>query len=330
MHTESPAFAASSPPHAEAGAFLFFEHASCCGSGALTLAAELPSSIARWMRERDALADAVGRDTEAALRSLVDSLASALQDWLEQDGADAVRGRALAMSLDDALELLDGVVTADGDPILAGAYEQLQERLGDLADLGLRNTADVASLNIDGLDVDGWVATQRGALQNAASAWDVNVRAKLGEAVQRAANAALYADSAAVRDLMRDATGNLIPGAVTEMRTAAAAYDRVVSAAAVDALDPGGVDLMWVYSGPVDGLQRRFCALVTGKRFTRAQVGRLRNGTPGMPATDFGGGYNCRHQWLHMLPAQAARMGYEPVSDAELVAINLQVAGSRK
>jgi hypothetical protein len=86
---------------------------------------------------------------------------------------------------------------------------------------------------------------------------------------------------------------------------------------------------VYISVGPVDGLQRRFCAAVVGKSWTLDQLGRLRNGTPGMPVVDFHGGYNCRHHWVPMFPTQAARRGYEPATAADVLMVNA-VSGRKR
>lgn len=284
-------------------------------------AARVPEAVRRWMVERDAIAQDAGAGVENALRTVADGLGSALLDWIERGDGGDVRGRILAMSLDDSLAILDDV--RDGEvAVLAAAREQWAGELRKLAEMALTNTADAAGLPLTGLDVEAWTAVQRGALQNAASAWDTNIRRILGDALLRSASEALYATPDAVRQRIRDMVTDLTPQMVTEARTATAAYDRVIAATVADEVDPEGDLFLWVYSGPVDGLQRPFCTAATGLAFTREQVALLRNRTPGMPVVDFGGGYNCRHQWLHMLPKQADRAGFRRATAADVALVN--------
>lgn len=284
-------------------------------------AARVPEAVRRWMVERDAIAQDAGAGVENALRTVADGLGSALLDWIERGDGGDVRGRILAMSLDDSLAILDDV--RDGEvAVLAAAREQWAGELRKLAEMALTNTADAAGLPLTGLDVEAWTAVQRGALQNAASAWDTNIRRILGDALLRSASEALYATPDAVRQRIRDMVTDLTPQMVTEARTATAAYDRVIAATVADEVDPEGDLFLWVYSGPVDGLQRPFCTAATGLAFTRQQVALLRNRTPGMPVVDFGGGYNCRHQWLHMLPKQADRAGFRRATAADVALVN--------
>lgn len=300
---------------------------ACCSGETLTLAAEVPDAVARLIRQRDGVADGAAARVEARLTELADLLGGAVREWLEAQGPDAVRGRALGMSLSDALGILDGLQADDG-PVMQVAREEWKAALDELARLAVA-TAGESGLGVKGLDVEGWSQVQSGALQNAASTWDTKVRRYLGEAVQRAAMEAVYVVPDVVGQRITEMVRDLTPATVTEARTATAAYDRVVQAGIADLADPNGDRLRWVSIGPVDGLQRRFCAMVSGKSFTRDQIGRLRNGTPGMPVGDFHGGYNCRHHWVQMPATMAIRMGYDAATDDEVTIINASVTRKR-
>ena len=300
-------------------------HVEACCAGALTLAAELPDAIVRAIAAREELGDrAAGRVGEQLAR-LADMLGSAVVDWLERGGPDGVRGRALAMSLQDALAILDAL-EVDGVPYLRTMRDEWAEDLGRIAASVLR---DSGTMGLTGLDVEAWAQVQSGALQNAAASWDTKVRRYLGEAVQRAAMEAQYVTPSVVGQRITEMVQDLTPTTITEARTATAAYDRTIQAGIAQAADPKGDRLVYVSIGPIDGLQRRFCAAVVGKSWTLDQLGRLRNGTPGMPVVDFHGGYNCRHHWVPMFPTQAARRGYEPATAADILMVNA-VSGRKR
>ncbi len=300
-------------------------HVEACCAGALTLAAELPDAIVRAITAREELGDrAAGRVGEQLAR-LADMLGSAVVDWLERGGPDGVRGRALAMSLQDALAILDAL-EVDGVPYLRTMRDEWAEDLGRIAASVLR---DSGTMGLTGLDVEAWAQVQSGALQNAAASWDTKVRRYLGEAVQRAAMEAQYVTPSVVGQRITEMVQDLTPTTITEARTATAAYDRTIQAGIAQAADPKGDRLVYVSIGPIDGLQRKFCAAVVGKSWTLDQLGRLRNGTPGMPVVDFHGGYNCRHHWTPMFPTQAARRGYEPATAADVLVVNA-VSGRKR
>jgi hypothetical protein len=77
---------------------------------------------------------------------------------------------------------------------------------------------------------------------------------------------------------------------LTEVKTKIASYGRQVTAAVGES---AGLDL---YTGPRDGITRRFCKPLINKVVTEAQMARLDNGQ-GLPVKLSGGGYNCRHSW---------------------------------
>jgi len=79
---------------------------------------------------------------------------------------------------------------------------------------------------------------------------------------------------------------------LTEVKTKIASYGRQVTAAVGES---AGLDL-YLYTGPRDGITRRFCKPLINKVVTEAQMARLDNGQ-GLPVKLSGGGYNCRHSW---------------------------------
>lgn len=299
--------------------------APCCAGETLTLAAEIPDAIVRAIRQREQMGDAAGERVASDLATLADLLGGAVREWLEREGPSGVRGRALAMSLQDALAILDGI-EIDGVPYLRTMREQWASDLSSIAASVLRDSIESG---LTGLDTEAWAQVQTGALQNAASTWDTKVRRALAEAVQRASMEAMYVTPSVVGQRIRDMVQDLTPATVTEARTATAAYDRTVQAGIAHAADPTGRRLVYVSVGPVDGLQRPFCAAVVGKSWTLDQLGALRNGIPGMPVVDFHGGYNCRHHWVPMLSTQADRNGYEAATAADVMRVN-STAGRRK
>ena len=301
-------------------------HVEACCAGALTLAAELPDAVVRAIAAREELGDRAADRVAQELARLAELLGAAVQEWLERGGPDGVRGRALAMSLRDALEILDSI-EVDGVPVLRTMRDGWAEDLTRIAESVLDDTR---TMGIPGLDVEAWAQVQQGALQNAASTWDTKVRRFLGEAVQRASMEAQYVTPSVVRQRITEMVQDLTPATVTEARTATAAYDRTIQAGIAQAADPRGDKLVYVSVGPIDGLQRVFCAEVVGLSFTLDQLGRLRNGTPGMPVVDFHGGYNCRHHWTPMLPGQAARNGYTPATASDVLRINATSNKRRK
>lgn len=321
--TPSAALLSSSFPPGGAADLFFALDGHTCTPGAICLDAtrrETPDAIERLLRERERITDRAAEDVGAMLSDLAVRLADEMRPLFDGQ-PDAVRLRVLGLTLDDTLGILDSLRDAQGHPILTAGLQEWVDALDDLAALATETTE--VGLNVAGLDTEGLAVANGGALGNAQAKWDTKVRRILGDAVLQAANNALYLKPDAVTARIREMVEDLTPALVTEARTAAAVYDRTVAAATAQAADPTGDALRYVYVGPVDGLQRPFCRAVTGKAWTIEQVGRLRNGQAGQPAMEFGGGYNCRHQFVAMSRATAHRRGYGDASEVDLVAANL-------
>ena len=79
---------------------------------------------------------------------------------------------------------------------------------------------------------------------------------------------------------------------LTEVKTKIASYGRQVTAAVGES---AGLDL-YLYTGPRDGITRRFCKPLINKVVDELQMSKLNNGQ-GLPVKLSGGGYNCRHSW---------------------------------
>jgi len=98
----------------------------------------------------------------------------------------------------------------------------------------------------------------------------------------------------------------------TELNTSVAAFDRTVSRIQSEEV---GIDL-FIYSGPFDGVTRPFCRETLTRRtppiYTATEIdGTLNNEVPGLDTFTFGGGYNCRHQWLGVTETFARSLGWK-------------------
>lgn len=283
------------------------------------------ASIRRLVASHDGGIDAAVGEVDAALVRLADGLGAEFQRWLAEGGSDA-RGRILSMELEDALDLIDEVLGPDGTSLMDDARAQWFRRLHDLAESGRRITGSTGAA-IERLDVEAWAQIQKGALTNAASAWDTNVKRVLGDSLLVSANEALYATPAVVNQRIGAMVRDLTPGVLAESLTSTAIYDRSIAAGIIADVDPDG-ELRWCYSGPIDGIQRPFCTACSRRSFTPAQVGDLDNGQ-GMPVAEGCGGYRCRHRWLFMETGQALKNGYRAAGAADVVYANA-VARSRR
>lgn len=301
-----------------------------CSAGALCLAARpLPASLDALIRRRQSLGDDAARNVGAGLSELADGLATELRKFLAGEST-AVRAKIHAAQLSDVIGLLEGITDADGQPILAAHQQGWVDDLASIAKAAEDAAGDVGVV-VDGLDVEAYTAALNAQYGNIAAAWDTRITATMANDVLQGLNRALYLEdpTKAAYGLAEDLKAQ-IPALVTEARTEAAAFDRYVSAEIATAADPSGDELAWIYIGPVDGLQRKFCREVMDLAWTRDQVARLNNGTPGQPPVIYGGGYNCRHQWIQLPWVLVDARGINHATDDDVTAVNLSMLGSKK
>lgn len=326
---------APSPPHPGAVGPHLFDDA--CSSGVVLLAGQpLPDAVDRLLKAREALTDKAAEEVAAGLTKLADRIAAAIEASIGAGTPEQIRLHVLGVQLDDCLDILEGIVDEDGNPILAATQQAWVERLRELSALAeeTAEAADIIKRDDARLDSEGYTAALTGQYQNEAAFWDTAVTRPLGNRVLRGLNGSLFGVSLKeTAETIADETRLSIPQAYTEARTETAAFDRLVAAETAHAADPDGDRLVWLYVGPVDGLQRPFCAALISKDrmfWTRDQVGSLRNNQPGMPALLHGGGYNCRHQWVQMHRQTAERRGYRPATAADVAAAGIAAMSKRR
>ena len=103
-----------------------------------------------------------------------------------------------------------------------------------------------------------------------------------------------------VRDLVR-ALAVKIDRSERETRTlydtATATYTRVRQAMDV----PDDPSEAWLYAGPDDLKTRPFCEAHVDRVYSRQAIDQMDNDTPDLADVfRYGGGYNCRHVWMHV------------------------------
>lgn len=262
----------------------------------------------------------------ATLEELVKRIGPAMRDYLSRGDA---RGIIIASDLDAIVELLRSIEDRAGRPILEAAQ---QEWVNALQAIARQAVADSAALGmeLEALDAEAVATVVNGQYRNAAAAWDVRVVLPMADRLLSDLTAGLL-----LEDPVRAGWGSpddlrgIITRAVTEARTETAMFDRLVTAETAARVDPDGTDLVWLYSGPRDGLQRVFCRAVHDLAWTRSQVARLRNGQGGAAAAIIhGGGYNCRHQWVQVTRGMAERMGVEFATDDDVTRVNILTGGA--
>lgn len=106
-------------------------------------------------------------------------------------------------------------------------------------------------------------------------------------------------------------SGDLIESQVsTEVDTLLSSFSRTVTAKKAEEF---GLDL-FLYYGPDDKITRDFCSETLEQRdppiYTTAEISALDNGQ-GLDVLRYGGGYNCRHQWVPITKERAISLGWE-------------------
>ena len=299
--------------------------AHVCARGPILLASEpVPASIEALIDRRSAIADSAGTDVAASLRAIAQRLGPALEEYIGGGSLDSVRARIYALQVEDIIAILGDITDQDGVPLIDLAQEQWIASLEQVAAEALR-TASAAGLDVTGetFDAEGYVAALESRYANAADLWETVVERPTAMRILQSFDAALFADNwASASSILRDSIESSMGSIETDVRTETASFDRYVAATTARSADPSGEELAWVYAGPVDGLQRQFCREVYDLAWTREQVAQLRNGQAGMPPIFFGGGYNCRHQWVQMSWAAAQRRGIPQATAADVDRVN--------
>ena len=306
--------------------------ADCCSAGAICLAARpLPASLDALIRRRQSLGDDAAQNVGVGLSELADGLAAELRKFLAGEST-AVRAKIHAAQLSDIIEILQGITDANGAPILANYQQAWVDDLASIAAEAEIAAGDVG-VGIDSpqFDANAYAAAKSAQYGNIAASWDSRVTQRLANDVLQGLNRALYmADPTKAAFGLAEDLKAQIPALVTEARTETAAFDRYIAAEIATEADPSGDELAWIYIGPVDGLQRKFCREVMDLAWTRDQVARLNNGTAGQPPVIYGGGYNCRHQWVQLPWVLVDARGIKHATDADVVAVNLSMLGGKR
>lgn len=299
----------------------------CCGGiGGITLArGDLPAGIERLIRDRVDVTDDAASEVAAMLREVADRLAGGLRDYLGGGTLDDARAYLYGAQLSDVIAILDDITDDNGYPLMDAAQEKWRDELQRLSGEAMR-TAERAGLALldPGFDSAGFEAAMASRYRNAADTWGVVVKEPFALRILQSFDAALFADSwSSASTSLRASLESAIAPIETDVRTETAAFDRYASATTARFADPDGSLLAWVYAGPVDGLQRRFCREVYGLAWTRDQVVAMDNGMPGMPPVFFGGGYNCRHHWVQMPMSAANALGIPRATDADAARVGV-------
>lgn len=109
---------------------------------------------------------------------------------------------------------------------------------------------------------------------------------------------------------LRDSFGTrLVSNLETEINTGLMAFNRSITTNKAKEL---GFDL-FIYLGPDDQITRPFCQRLLSKDppiYSLTEISTMDN-DQGLPVLDYGGGYNCRHQWRPISEERATEQGWK-------------------
>lgn len=163
--------------------------------------------------------------------------------------------------------------------------------------LGVRQVFSDVDVNIIGSLIDFDTA----AVANKINAYTDDV----GSTMMRSVIAGESPDFISIHEKFGKTLGRQIE---TETQTLLAGFSRSVTVGKGKDL---GFDL-WLYVGPDDKVTRPFCDHLLQDDppiYTTEEIQGMDN-EQGLPVFEYGGGYNCRHDWRPVSPELAQQMGY--------------------
>lgn len=135
------------------------------------------------------------------------------------------------------------------------------------------------------------------------------LRAYTGDVQAVMMRGVLVGDVPKFRDLQEELGARTVAQLTTEVKTGLAGFNRTVT---VSKAVSAGFKL-FLYLGPDDQITRPFCSKVLSKDpaiYTYEEILEMDNDR-GLPVIQYGGGYNCRHEWLPIEEEEAVRRGWE-------------------
>ena len=96
-----------------------------------------------------------------------------------------------------------------------------------------------------------------------------------------------------IADVIDSASDKIAANLTTEWNTSVSGYSRLAGKIAAEEV---GIS-RFIYLGPLDEVTRPFCEPLVGNVYSAEDIAGMDNGQVG-PVSVYGGGYNCRHQWL--------------------------------
>jgi hypothetical protein len=207
----------------------------------------------------------------------------------------------------EAISVLGGLQTGLEESGLGSVVKQIRatyaEELGSLASRFSVSGIDNAFSSADRTIVKALIDNDVSRVTKLISPYIDDVSSTLIRAViggQKPDSASLIGDTTEVLESQLE----------TELNTMLSGFSRTVTANKADEL---GLEL-FLYVGADDKLTRDFCQDVLRDRtppiYTREEISAMQNDS-GLDVMIYGGGYNCRHQWVALTEEDAIEMGWK-------------------
>ncbi len=135
------------------------------------------------------------------------------------------------------------------------------------------------------------------------------IESHIGDVRQQVALSVLSGQKPDVSGIVDDEGESLDNKLSAEMSTTFAAFHRTVTLTSAEDL---GFTL-FEYIGPDDQVTRKFCAGLLERDppiYSTEEISKLDNGQ-GLPVSQFGGGYRCRHIWSPVTEEEARSLGWK-------------------
>lgn len=280
----------------------------------------LPAALRRAMRDRHEGVDAVADDIQRELQRIADRLGDELKRHIEgvagSTSAAEIKAAVQATELQDVLDILRA----------AGLDKTQQAWIDGLQGVAERAANAVGTAGLDAsdrtLDVEAVDAALRARYVDMSAAWDARVKLPLADRLLAGLHNMVLAET------LEDASKRLaetaritVQAAHVEVVTQTAMFDRFVAAEVTRYADPDA-EALWAYVGPEDGITRPFCDALVGRAFPPSELPPLNNQQTAEHPIFACGGYNCRHAWVPMLPANLGRYGLDKGTPADIKGAN--------
>ena len=271
-------------------------------------------------------------ETEASLRRIAKTyraglpdLATYLTQWIREHSTNDLLSRS-----EVSLQLVYGLIDRAGlkkyfefDPLLNLAVVASNQKMKAL---GVELSSGLEAPSLAGLEAALSGAGAQAALQPVRDEANLKlkrIRDNVASQVQQILvqmQAVPTPITAAAQQLSR--VSELSRGqAATIINTAMGATLQTIQLKAGERMEKRGVEVLYIYAGPDDSLDRPFCSRIVGLAFTKKQIGKLNNGQ-GLSVASTGGGYNCRHEWVAVPASYVERRGIKRATEADIRAAN--------